>query len=460
MGITSMTHTDVKTFKSRLEFKAAEAQKEFNQSMSNWRSLMSKNAIMQQLADIIDNVEIDYSKYFEPFLFGFGIENDIFLPPWAVSHFRLKTSMNEFFPWGKSIFIYSIALFRQLSATKNLMGVARLSSLPKERFQVATEDTMSQAEKWAAIEEAKEEYQNTSMEMRSKEEFTIGHQVWLPKDLIEYDLVGGDVNMNEIKDVELLRDDMIIATGVPKGFLIVDRGSFGTSGQSLLQQYKPFGRRVYSVQGAFLSELAAKIRLHFMITGEFDGENTEFSLSMNFPVVEEARDRMSAKGDSFRLATDIVNGIKDIAGLDGELPVDIVKDIFSHLSFLSPEEIENWIEATYKKAAKDKAAAEKAAAEEAAAQAEPTEEEENFEERTLREAQFRKKIKDRITEDVVKRVSFDVLKNNRFKEGLMGKRHYFNSSTNITFSDSVMYEFYRKRGKDWTADLRVPRKRK
>jgi hypothetical protein len=46
------------------------------------------------------------------------------------------------------------------------------------------------------------------------------------------------------------------------------------------------------------------------MTEKHEKEFTEFELSMNFPIVEEASDRQRMKQDSLRFANDIIDGLK------------------------------------------------------------------------------------------------------------------------------------------------------
>ena len=171
------------------------------------------------------------------------------------------------------------------------MGLARPMAFPKSVFAVDTSEEMTASEKWEAVNEARQEYSNLGKSNKSKEQFALGEEVWLPKDLIDFDSIKTDINMDEIGDIELLRDNLIMGTSIPKGYLIVDQGGWGVSNQSLLQQSKPFARASFRIQSEILDRLSFLAKLHFMITGKFDGEFTEFELTMNFPVVEEAEDR-------------------------------------------------------------------------------------------------------------------------------------------------------------------------
>lgn len=337
-GIISSTPVSVYDVTDRLEFKLSETKKAYeNNQRYSYLKLSSIDKFLKELEK--EEKTFDFSKSYLSYLFGFVIGSDSFVYPWQVSHYRLETRRSEFFPFGRSLLINLIGPYRQLKTSMNLMALTRALKFPKEVYEVQTSDEMTATDKWAAVEEAKNELQNLGRLNRAKDEFSIGDELWIPEGLLKHDTITNDLSIEDIADIELLRENFIMGTKIPKGYLIADRsGGWGTSGQSLLQQSKPFGRAVYSVQSAILKELAHKIRMHFLMTGEFEKEFTEFQLSLNFPVIEEAADRQRMKQDSLRMANDIIDNIKTALGLrDAAVPPEVVKDIFSKFSFLDPE---------------------------------------------------------------------------------------------------------------------------
>lgn len=337
-GIISSTPLSVYDVTDRLEFRLSETKKAYeNNQRYTYLKLSSIDRFLKDLEK--EEKTFDFSKSYLSYLFGFVIGSDSFVYPWQVNHFRLETRRSEFFPFGRSLLINLIGPYRQLKTSMNLMALTRALKFPKEIYEVQTSDEMTATEKWAAVEEAKNELQNLGKLNRAKDEFSVGDELWIPEGLIKHDIATNDLRIEDIADIELLRENFIMGTKIPKGYLIADRsGGWGTSGQSLLQQSKPFGRAVYSVQSAILKELAHKIRMHFLMTGEFEKEFTEFQLSLNFPVVEEAADRQRMKQDSLRMANDIIDNVKTALGLrDATVPPEVVKDIFSKFSFLDPE---------------------------------------------------------------------------------------------------------------------------
>lgn len=266
-GIEGVTPIDVYSLTKRLEFKATEVKKMMKgkgrkDSVLNY----SKFASIKDLVDSLETPDSkDMSKNYRSYLLGFIID-DTYLPPWAVLHHRLISRKSEFWPYGRPMFINNIGPFRQLKASKNMMALTRVLKFPKEVYSVKTSENMTEVEQWEAVQQCKQEFQNIGIVNKNKEEFAIGSEIWIPENLISHETIENNMSVDEIHDVELLRDDLIMGTGIPKGYLLPDQGNFGVSGQSLLQQSKPFGRKVFTIQSAILENLTHLVRLHFLMT--------------------------------------------------------------------------------------------------------------------------------------------------------------------------------------------------
>ncbi len=358
------------------------------------------------LQDTIDKK--DYGNYYKSYLFGFWMGDNNYLSPWNVLHFRHFTTFSEFFPFGRPVMINCLAPFRQLQAGKNLMALARANNFPIKIFEIETNENMSEDEKWEVVNGAREEYHNLGYDVSENEQFAAGSEVWVPSGLINYKQEDSRLNLDDIADIEMLRDDLIMGTDIPKGYLIVDRASFGTSGQSLLRQHKPFARATYKVQSTILKQLIQLIRLQFAISGDFDYDEP-FELSMNFPEIEESSDRLRMKNDMLRLAKDVIDNIGEVIGLDrGEsLPPEVAKEVLSQISFLDTDDVEKWIDS----AVEDK----------------ESEEEMNLENNNKNKKKIIEKIKNSLDEEIVKKCYFDAKKRTGLLESTSSNRHFYSS---------------------------------
>ena len=423
-GVKSLTPIDVYDVTDRLEFKASEIKK--RRDYTRWYNICRDETVRQYISDFNDEIKDSPSVAFDSYLFGFIICEEYYLAPWQVLHYRLESRRSEFFPWGRPLFINLIGPWRQLKTSMNLLALARTMKFPKDIFGVETSEEMTTMEKWDAVNTARQEYSNQGRYNKAKEEFALADEIWIPKDLIDFQTHQTDISLDDIADVELLRDNIMMGTAIPKGYLITDEGGWGTSNQSLLQQSKPFGRAVYRIQSEELERISSLIRLHFLITGQFDKEFTEFELSMNFPVVEEASDRLQLKSDTMDLANAIINNLKDAMGYTAEtVPVSLIKKVFAKYSFLSPEELDKYISELEKEQKKANAQGDTY---------DPSDLMGNGGFQGDKEVDFGeslKKFESRLSEDVVKTAYFESLENLGISESTIKGRHIKVSRSNV-----------------------------
>lgn len=410
IGFTSIQVVDVDTVKDRLEFNPITAKKIMMKNRG-YVNYLNTDARLRKLADMIVETggSSDASKYFKPYLFGFQIEDDMFLPPWAVTHFRVLSSKSEFAPFGRPLLINCISPFRQLKAASNLMEMARAAKFPKEMFEVDVDENMTEPEKWNAVNEARQEYQNLAQLEGQKEDFAVGGSIWVASNSIKYTLIQNNMNVDDIADVEYLREEVIVGTSIPKDYLISSRNSWGSSGQALLQQSKMFSRKVLTIQNAILEQLVQMVKLQFIISGDYP-EDTDFEISLNFPVVEDTGDRIKSKTETLDLSKSVIDSLSTALGINTKLPLDVVKDIFNKYSFLDPEDINSWTDTIEKENEK------------------------------LSESEI-KKIREKfenISEQLVKEAYFNNKKRLGLNEGLSCGRHYATNRFTNTINNQVL----------------------
>lgn len=421
-GILSVEQLDVRAVTNRLEFKYSEIKRIKDGGKTPASS--AKQTINKFIAEIEANENSGDSSQYASYLFGFILNETKFVYPWQINHVRLRSNRSEFWPYGRPLFINLVGPFRQLKTAKNLMALTRAKKFPKEIYEVETSEQMDSVEKWEAVNEARTEFSNLGSLNQAKDEFSVGDEIWIPEGLIKHSSIQNDMRIEDIADIQLLRDDFIMGTKVPKGYLIVDQGGWGNSGQSLLQQSKPFGRSVYTIQSAILASLSHLVRMHFLMTGQFQKDLTEFQISLNYPVIEQASDQLRMKTDTLRLASDIMKEIKDAFGLRDELPPDLIKKIFKAYSFLDPEEVDDYINSVSKFVDSQKT-----------------------EEEIKKETQITKKFNERFNEEVIKTAVFDVYKENNIKEWVKkGEHNYFSSEKSIRSEQKNIYRFMRSTG--------------
>ena len=232
-----------------------------------------------------------------------------------------------------------------------LQGLARESSFTVQFYQVKQTEGVGVETAFETTDTVRQEYENIGVTAASNsiEVYTVNTKIWAPEGLLDMKIFESKVDFNFIDDIVNAEKNVAIAAGVPMPYLTGGMGSSEStvqiaSGIALAEQYKPFGRHVYSIQTSFLEELGKLIRLHFAITGEFD-YNTPFVLSMRFPAEEASADKRESRAASLDMTQQIMELLQTTLGLEeGEtLPEDVIIDIMSKYSFLDTTDIERWV---------------------------------------------------------------------------------------------------------------------
>jgi len=342
-GVVRINPIDVRQVLDRLEFNPVKVASDLTLKQG-FLTALSRDERLQMLMDTIEQeANGEFADLFDSKLFGYVIANDFVVPPWNITHFRLQADQSEFAPFGKPMLLKALAPFRQANATMTLQSLARIMNFPVSLYKVKTTAGMDAAQQFETVEDAREQYENIGVTGSNSETYSVNTKMWAPEGLIDLQVISPNMDLNAIADLELYQDRVVVSSGVPKGYLVPDWGGFGVSGISLTEQFKPFARKVFTIQSAFLEGLTNLFRLHFAITGEFDYFEP-FILSMKFPNSENNQDRVNAKQSSLDLSKSVIDTVADLIGsLNDPLPPEIVQDILTKFSFLDPEDIKKWI---------------------------------------------------------------------------------------------------------------------
>lgn len=344
-GITEITPIDVRQVKDRIEFSAIdELEKLYNKN--RWIGTPTQALKINDIAQAISNKvkTSDYSAMYKRYTFGFSLGEDqsVVLPPWAISHFRRFSTQSEFAPFGRPLLISSLSIYREYKSALNLLAMARVAKFPKEVFKITIDENMTPTERIIAINEARQEFMNLVNLDNNKEPMSIGSAIWTIKDLFEYELIQNSMDLGEIADVELLKDELISSTLVPKGYMITGESTWGDQGKALLQQSKVFAREVFTNQSAILNELTDLVKTQFVIMDKFEKENTEFELSLAYPNSEQTSENITNQKDMMDLAQAVIENLKTALAVDS-IPIDVAKDIFKKYSSIDRKDLDKWM---------------------------------------------------------------------------------------------------------------------
>jgi hypothetical protein len=330
----------------RVEFNPIKALEMKKRKDGSFAAFASKNFLIDKMITSMEDSE-DFADMFDTKLFGFEIDKDVIVPPWCITHFRLGGEASEFWPFGTSPIIGALGPYKQTQSTITLQSLARVMSFPITLYKVKTDENMDEARQFATVNKVRESYDNigVSPAAGNSEVYTVNTKIWIPDGLLDVDVKKPETSSADgVEDIKVYQEREAVALDLPKSFF-GDDGWYnaGKSGKALIQQYKPFARRVFSIQSAFLSGLADTFRIHFAVTGEYDFR-IPFTLSVKYPAVENDGEVTNAKKDSMELATSVIDLIKNAVGIgeDENLPLDIIRDILAKYTFLNPSDLFKW----------------------------------------------------------------------------------------------------------------------
>lgn len=325
----------------------------------NWRGLIntltSRYEILSSIADMIEHPDqYDYSLCYQPYLLGYQLRSSVAQdsdtqahPPWAITHFRHYSTGSEFFPFGRPLFINSLARYKSCVTTEMLIDMLRVASFPKEKITVKGGENLSPLDRRIKLNEVKQMIENMSPKTNSKDNLTIGDRIYDMDGLYEYNIIDPGVDIDKLGDLEMKQNDLILTTGIPDSYLIPSRGAGlgGENASALFYNNKIFQRRVVGNKSAILEGITSTFRMHLGLIEEFDGYETEFELFMPVNADMYSSDKMSFESDMLKLATEMMDGLGQSLGMErGEsLPEPVVRDIFKHYLPIDDEVVDKWI---------------------------------------------------------------------------------------------------------------------
>lgn len=326
----------------RLEFSPVDTLEKVKRREGGLATLSDRYSLIKQMLNDVSETG-SFADLFDTKLFGFAITNDLVVPPWAITHFRVGGDCSEYYPFGTSPILGTLAPFKLASSTITLQSIARVLNFPITLYKVKTTENADPGRQFATVDRVREQYDNIGVAPSGNSEvYSVNTKIWMPEGLMDVDVKSPGVDVGFVDDIQMYSDRVATASTVPKNYLIQD-WDYGTSAISLIEQNKPFGRSCYSLQTAFLEGLGDLFRLHFAITGQFDFR-TPFTLSMKFPAEETSNDKNSTRSSSIELAGSVLDMIRAAVGLqeDEGLPPDVVRDVISKYTFLDPVDVVKW----------------------------------------------------------------------------------------------------------------------
>ena len=127
------------------------------------------------------------------------------------------------------------------------------------------------------------------------------------------DTLPGASNLNQIQDIEYLRDNLFIGLGVPKPFLSFQDAAGG--GKNLAQYDIRFAKKINRIQQALIQELNKMAMIHLYLLGYSGEDLADFTLTLTNPSVQQEMLKSELMREKAQTYTELTRGEAGIAAM-------------------------------------------------------------------------------------------------------------------------------------------------
>jgi len=329
-GISGISVVKAKDLKQRYEFSPSE--------INNFKSSNTALSNTQRMKIYLDSVSnLSEATYFEKYLLGYDV-GPFLLPPWNVTHFRHKSENSLFSPFGEPPYLGSLTPYKNYDVIRGLRAALLAANLPREFIGITIENTPA-TEIMEKLTELAAAYENLGLRKPSKEGKGIAETVYYVKNAMEIEYVSPELKMPDEADLEFALDDIVVSTKLPRQ-LLESKDGFGDGSGSIVELSKYFYRLIYKDQTSILDTLAEHYKLAMILSGDFDLEEIDFTLSLPYPESMVNEDAISNQGNLIKLAADTIEFFQTNYANGGTLPPKAMQKImYQILPFHS-----DWVE--------------------------------------------------------------------------------------------------------------------
>ncbi|MCX7759243.1 MAG: hypothetical protein N2169_06525 [bacterium] len=341
-GIMEILNVDPYDIDDRIEFTPHDLEKQLRgYNLNSLFRNITNDTKFKMLIDMIKSND-DYATFFRSYLFGFQVGSFV-LPPWRFLHFRNFQTNSFFSPFGVPAYIYSLSSVKLYDMALGLQILSRQARMPIDVYKLSFPAGGMPTDKLELAVQFIRQWQASGLRQVRKENIGLGESIITIQNLFEYEQIVPSIDLGRIEDIEMLRDDIILSAGIPRNFVDPNNGSFGNSGVALIEQFKPFARKVYKDQSIIMNEISQLIKIHLILRG-YKLKDIDFKISMPYPESQTNNEIISSQRELFSLANEILDGIKDRIGDDVPLPVDLIRSVYKKITAFDPSTVDSWID--------------------------------------------------------------------------------------------------------------------
>ena len=265
---------------------------------------------------------------------------------WQMAHFRLLSDDRKL-PYGTSIMEKARKIWKQLIMSEDAMLVYRITRAPERRVYKVYVGNIDEGDVQAYVNEIANRFKRTPLidpqtgqmdlkynQLGNDQDFFIPVRSEDAPNPI--DTLQGAQNLDQIADIEYLRDNLFTAIRVPKTFLGFEDSK--GEGKNLSLQDVRFARTINRIQQTMLQELNKIAIIHLYLLG-YEDDLDNFTLTLNNPSTQAEmlkveheqikvtlyKDAVSDAGNGFGTMS-MTRGKREILGWsDDEIKQDLLE---------------------------------------------------------------------------------------------------------------------------------------
>ena len=240
-----------------------------------------------------------------------------------IAHFRLLGD-DKFIPYGSSLLNKVRRVFRQLIMAEDAMLTYRIIRAGEKKVFKIDVGNIDEDDIEEYVFKVATKFKRTSQVQPNDGQIDYRFNImgndedyFLPmrnaNSQTGIDTLAGATNLNDIHDIEYLRENLICGLGIPKPFLNFQDA--GGGGKNMAQYDVRFAKKVNRIQQSMIQELNKMAMIHLFLLGYSAEDLGNFTLALTNPSTQQDLLKSELERDRAQSYTELTRGENGIAAM-------------------------------------------------------------------------------------------------------------------------------------------------
>ena len=271
-----------------------------------------------------------------------AVESDCLFAPWEFVHFAVPGDSNfvtydgvpavdikreDRVEYGQSLLKAARKAYKRSKLAHDILAIARITRSALRRvfkFQTETDNPVKAITALAMFKKTMEKIggvDKANEDMKYEELMNLLTQdIYIPilkdgRGDYAFESHGGDVDVNNIADIELFDNRLFMSLRIPKEYMNFGEG-IGEKTTLLLKDIR-YSKRIKKLQNALRNGIKELVFIHFALKGQTLDEE-DFEVNMTSTSISEDLERLDYFGNAVQTADSLIRMLETFAGDEGE----------------------------------------------------------------------------------------------------------------------------------------------